>query len=186
MKLKCKSFSLVELMVVIAIIGILSAIAVPSYKNYVIKSNIAAAIPVGEYAINYLINSYENTGSFPSSISVYGANIPSGGGTLSSLTPVTSKLQISYANFTCGSGPCAIIGIYFSTNLGIAGYSFVPGNANAGQYNRICMGVVYTNSDIYKKYCGGCSYDRNPNGNDITSQYLPPGCNTSLDIPMGF
>jgi len=33
-----KAFSLVELMVVIAIIGILSAIAVPSYKNYVTKS----------------------------------------------------------------------------------------------------------------------------------------------------
>ena len=32
-----KSFSLVELMVVIAIIGILSAIAVPSYRTYILK-----------------------------------------------------------------------------------------------------------------------------------------------------
>lgn len=36
-------FSLVELMVVVAIIGILGAIAIPSYNSYVRKANAAAA-----------------------------------------------------------------------------------------------------------------------------------------------
>lgn len=38
-----KGFSLIELMIAVVIVGILSAIAIPSYQNYVVKSNRAAA-----------------------------------------------------------------------------------------------------------------------------------------------
>lgn len=38
-----KGFSLVELMIVVVIVGILAAVAVPSYQNYIVKSNRAAA-----------------------------------------------------------------------------------------------------------------------------------------------
>lgn len=40
---KNRGFTLIELMVTVAIVGILAAIAYPSYQNYILKSNRAAA-----------------------------------------------------------------------------------------------------------------------------------------------
>jgi type IV pilus assembly protein PilA len=67
-----QGFTLIELMIVIAIVAILVALAVPAYQDYTIRAKVgecvnAAAVPklqISEY--------YETVGSFPADISVAG------------------------------------------------------------------------------------------------------------------
>jgi type IV pilus assembly protein PilA len=67
-----QGFTLIELMIVIAIIGILAAIAIPAYQNYSIRAQVTEGLSLASGWKTAISEYYAQNGSFPTSSSSTG------------------------------------------------------------------------------------------------------------------
>src|SRR5579862_5377861 len=65
MKTIQKGFTLIELMIVVAIIGILAAIAIPAYQNYTIRSQVTEGLSLADGFKTTISEYYANNGAMP-------------------------------------------------------------------------------------------------------------------------
>ena len=69
-----KGLTLIELMIVIAIVGILAAIALPAYQDYIVRSKMSEAIVALSEAKTTVTEYVASTGGVPALGSVFGVN----------------------------------------------------------------------------------------------------------------
>ena len=67
MKKAQQGFTLIELMIVVAIIGIIASIAIPLYTNYIIRSQVAEGINMSSTAKVAVAEYFQTAGVFASS-----------------------------------------------------------------------------------------------------------------------
>ena len=142
-----KGFTLIELMIVVAIIGILAAIAIPAYQDYIARAQASEAVNLAGGLKGAVSEVYSQDGSCPSNVA---ASTTANG--IGAPSTITGKYVASVTTAGTGSatGGCTITAKMKSAGVstGIQGKSLILTLTNEGGSNSWAC----TSTDMAQKY----------------------------------
>ena len=144
-----QGFTLIELMIVIAIIGILAAVALPAYQDYTLRARVTEAIGLGSSAKTSVSEYFVSQGFMPPGAAAAGVNvIAAQQGVVNALTYHTTSTVAVPINF-------AAIRINVNTGAAVGAFWLVgTGSATGVAWNCATQGGV----------------------GDLAARYLPADC----------
>src|SRR5688500_12115311 len=95
-----KGFTLIELMIVVAIIGILAAIAIPAYQDYTIRAQVTEGLNLAGAVKAAVAESFAQDGSWPADNTAAGVGLATEitGKYVTSVTVNNGGITIQYGN----------------------------------------------------------------------------------------
>ena len=132
---KQQGFTLIELMIVVAIIGILAAIAIPAYQDYTIRAQVSEGLNLSGGAKAAVTEFYQDRGVMPTDNTEAGiaAEGEIQGNYVSQVLVTDGVIQVSYSSAAPQAANAAINGQTLT---------LTPNIVNAGSVGWTCSGSL--------------------------------------------
>jgi len=156
MKAVQKGFTLIELMIVVAIIGILAAIAIPAYKTYSVRAQVSEGLGFADAAKVAVTEKYTSDGVWPVDNATAGLDVA---------TNIHSKYVSSVT-----VGASGVITVKFGNDVDTAAtgltVNFTPAISTNNDVSWVCQAHALTGATVVTAAVAG----------SLPAKYLPAVC----------
>ena len=156
MKQVQKGFTLIELMIVVAIIGILAAVALPAYQDYTVRAKISEVI-LAMSACRTSITEVYQTGGTPPSANSWGCESGVASKYVAGLTTDTNgkvTAQVTGINTTVNGLFVTLVPMASAATAAITATPPTPSNMGAGLFGWRC-GLLADGTTLNSKFLPG-------------------------------